>query len=318
MRQDAIEFEIFIARVLRLLEGTNATVVWNEKVPDPNNPSQDRQIDIAVRKDGLFNIIECRHRKSKQDVKWIEELIGRRMSLNASSITAVSSSGFTKGAICKAHAYGVILSEINDVSEDFILNWTRGMDIVISFFRYESFKLNLFIGKNSRCHFDLGRLKSALLSGTYIHDFSPDNFDLNKFKEGNVRCVGFRLERDLNDAEIGGVSISAIHAEGEVYLETLALTMPSHLAYLNTGVDPDLSSVIIQKYNFGQTKVINNNNNIALYLDFSQFNLPPYWKFVAVEMNASRNLGEYFTLVSADTSYPIMFADDIDLTISNS
>ncbi|GGY86125.1 hypothetical protein GCM10011613_33970 [Cellvibrio zantedeschiae] len=318
MRQDATDFEIFIARVHHLLEGTNATVIWNEKIPDPNNPSQDRQIDIAVRKDGLFNIIECRHRKKKQDVNWIEELIGRRTSLNASSITAVSSSGFTKLAIIKARAHGVILSEIKNVPEEFILNWTRGMDIVLSFFRYESYKLKLFTDEKSIHIMDHNEFKQKLLAGTYIHDFSPDNFDLDKFKEENFKCVSFKFERELSGIDIGGVSINAVHVEGDVYLETLALTMPSHLAYIEPDTDLNTSCVIIQKFNFGDTKIINSNNNIVLYLDLSKFNTPPYWKFSAFEMNAHRNNGEYFTLRNAEIPIPIMFADDVDLTILSS
>jgi hypothetical protein len=39
-------------------------------------------------------MVECRQHQSPQDVQWIEELIGRRVSLPADSAIAVSSSGF--------------------------------------------------------------------------------------------------------------------------------------------------------------------------------------------------------------------------------
>jgi len=46
------EFEIMISRTHKLLEGDDATVDWNERIPDPDNPKQGRQIDVLVRKDG--------------------------------------------------------------------------------------------------------------------------------------------------------------------------------------------------------------------------------------------------------------------------
>ena len=54
--------------------------------------------------------------KKKQDVKWIEELIGRKQSLRADSVIAVSSAGFTDGAILKAKAFGICFKR-SDVAD---------------------------------------------------------------------------------------------------------------------------------------------------------------------------------------------------------
>ena len=72
---------------------------WNDRIPDPDNPNQPRQIDITVIWDNELTIIECRIHNRKQDVNWIEELMGRRVSLKADAVIAVSASGFTDGAI---------------------------------------------------------------------------------------------------------------------------------------------------------------------------------------------------------------------------
>ena len=316
MGNNSVDFEIFIAQVHKLLEGTNATVTWNEKIPDPNNPSQDRQIDITVRKNELFNIIECRHRKNKQDVNWIEELIGRRMSLNASSITGVSSSGFTKGAINKARAYGIILSEIKNVPAEFIINWTRGMHIKLYFLRFDSYKLKLFIDKGLTNKLDDNEVKRELLARSYIHDLSPSGLDFPEIKEEKYESVKFKYSGEPTGINIDGILIKSFIAEGEAYLETISLSMPSHLAYIDPGASVDTSCVIIQNFNFGKTRIINDNNNIALYLDLSQFNVPSYWKFSGVEMKAHSNSDEYFSLLNAEIPIPVMFADDVDLTIS--
>jgi hypothetical protein len=64
-------------------------VTWNDHLPDPDNPFQARQIDISIRKDRRLTIVECRHHKCRQDVQWVEELLGRRMSLGADALIAV-------------------------------------------------------------------------------------------------------------------------------------------------------------------------------------------------------------------------------------
>ena len=64
MSKKSDEFEFMIARIHEILESENANVEWNDKVPDPDNPSQLRQIDVSVRNGRMFNIIECRDRKS--------------------------------------------------------------------------------------------------------------------------------------------------------------------------------------------------------------------------------------------------------------
>ena len=144
MSKASDEFEILISRIHELLEGDDAIVEWNERIPDPDNPKQERQVDVLVRKDGLINLIECRLHKKPQDVKWIEELIGRRLSLEANAIVAVSASGFTSGAIKKAKKYGVILKDVNELTDEEICSWSRSIEISFFYYRYEDFKLSFF------------------------------------------------------------------------------------------------------------------------------------------------------------------------------
>src|SRR5206468_1211682 len=96
------KFEQQISRIHQLIEQAGSEVTWNDDLPDPDNPSQPRQIDVTIRRDGKLTLVECRIHRERQDVKWIEELIGRRVSLHADAVIAVSFSGFTKGAILKA------------------------------------------------------------------------------------------------------------------------------------------------------------------------------------------------------------------------
>lgn len=116
-------FEQQIHRLHELVDGTDAEVTWNDRIPDPDNPKQPRQIDITIRRGDALTIVECRIHQERQDVKWIEELIGRRISLQAASVIAVSASGFTEGAIKKAQAHGIFLRDLEQLTPAEIEQW---------------------------------------------------------------------------------------------------------------------------------------------------------------------------------------------------
>lgn len=87
MTEEPDNFEKQIARIHSLLEQPGSEVTWNDRIVDPDNPSQMRQIDITVRRDSSLTLIECRLHSDPQDVQWIEELIGRRTSLKADIVS---------------------------------------------------------------------------------------------------------------------------------------------------------------------------------------------------------------------------------------
>jgi hypothetical protein len=55
-------FEQQIHRIHELLDGTGAEVTWDDHIPDPNNPSQQRQRDVTIIRDGKLTLVECRDR----------------------------------------------------------------------------------------------------------------------------------------------------------------------------------------------------------------------------------------------------------------
>ena len=52
MTLKAEKFEKQIKRIHDALVQDHAEVKWNDKIPDPDNPKQLRQIDITVKKNG--------------------------------------------------------------------------------------------------------------------------------------------------------------------------------------------------------------------------------------------------------------------------
>lgn len=135
------KFERLITRIHELIEKPGTKVAWNEHIPDPDNPSRQRQVDITLRDSESVTHVECRIHKEKQDVKWIEELIGRRASLKADTIIAVSASGFTKGAIAKAEAHGVVLRDLLSLTEKEIKDWGKKTTVWIKYYEYQEVKI---------------------------------------------------------------------------------------------------------------------------------------------------------------------------------
>ena len=64
---------------------------------------QRREVDVALFLETdagrLFYAIECRDRKARQDLLWIEQLATKRHDIGADHIAAVARDGFTKPAV---------------------------------------------------------------------------------------------------------------------------------------------------------------------------------------------------------------------------
>lgn len=140
------EFERQVARIVWTLEATGATVKWNDRIPDPDNPRQRRQIDVTVKRESSLTIVECRLHSEPQNVKWIEELVGRRLSLGADSVIAVSSSGFTNGAKLKAERFGIFLRTLTEVSDDEVRSWGARTEVLLWYVKFSDLRLYAVAG----------------------------------------------------------------------------------------------------------------------------------------------------------------------------
>lgn len=138
------QFEQRVSRIHRLLEADGCVVTWNDRIPDPDNPDQQRQVDILIKRGDQTVHVECRSHKSPQDVKWIEELIGRRLSLEADQVIAATDSGFTEGAKRKAHRHGILLRDLHMVADAEVASWGKRTELEFCYYRlsHVQFQLN--------------------------------------------------------------------------------------------------------------------------------------------------------------------------------
>jgi hypothetical protein len=79
-----------------------------------------REVDIAIRttvgSTRVLIVAECRDRNRPEDVRWIEELASKAVSVGAAKVIAISGSGFTAPACEKAQRLGVEVRELRDLT----------------------------------------------------------------------------------------------------------------------------------------------------------------------------------------------------------
>lgn len=133
MRRDEPEwraFERLVARIERDASPLGLTVVSPDRIRC-RITGRLREVDASIRDraGALTTTIECRKRRGRQDVIWIEQLVTKRDLLGAQRTIAVSASGFSEAARAIAQAHGIVLKEMHDLSVA-DLNPATGLDVV--------------------------------------------------------------------------------------------------------------------------------------------------------------------------------------------
>lgn len=111
--------------------------IKNRKIILDDSGNQIAELDIEV--SGKFGsteinwLIECRDRPSEGAVPvgWIEQLVGRRDRLKLDKVTAVSTTGFSPGAIDFAANKGIELRSVQEIQKDDIFDWFRVENMVV-------------------------------------------------------------------------------------------------------------------------------------------------------------------------------------------
>ncbi len=269
-------FEALIHRILAVSEGGSALVERDVRVPDPDSPEDERQVDIRISKGGLTTFVECRDRMRPQHVQWIEDLIGRRQSLKCDLIIGVSSSGFTRLAKKKAESHGILLRRVSNISDREIREWGAKVRLDLRFVTFRQFDLAIapsFVAPSDVSRYlerikTSGELAGALhaeLAKVFGKNNAPDEFEMKaRIRFGQVAevtdgCEGF-------DAAIfarGRVgSLQRQLAAAKVYSAENELTQKAGIAnyFAFTEGAGDLVSVA---------------SSYHWHLDLSSFRLPP-------------------------------------------
>ncbi len=94
--------------------------------------------------------IECRDRKKIEDSMWIEQLATKKEDLELDYIIATTTKSFTKNAIKKAAAHGVIIERAENFNENSIENLSKDLHLDLFFLKFEFIKL--FFKRNNNIY----------------------------------------------------------------------------------------------------------------------------------------------------------------------
>jgi hypothetical protein len=283
-------FEQRIHRIHELLEGSDAVVTWNDRVPDPDNPDQARQIDVTVKRGEHITLIECRIHRARQNVKWIEELIGRRTSLQAHSVVAVSASGFTRGAEQKAARHGVALRDLREWTDEQVLAWGQSIAITLICYQYSDLAFTLWIDDDSS--FDpvafkqeFPRDSACLTAINQAAKFLTDDA-LMMTEERVGHTVPFRVViAPEQTVRIAGGNVRLLQVQGEAQAVAIPIACPRVEAYGSPSPeDPD---AVIERFRLGETSVVHDGESLGILLDISALELPPLCQFRGLRTSGS-------------------------------
>jgi hypothetical protein len=277
-------FEQQIHRVYEFLEGSGVQVTWDDRIPDPDNPSQPRQIDITIERDGKLTLVECRHHRSRQNVKWIEEMMGRRVSLKADSAIAVSSSGFTSGALNKAKEHGIVTRDLRKLTEREILGWGRRIALTLYFYEYSELELSLYLECQRIPTLDMAVFQSEVATHSVMQSLfnaaAQQLGTMNPLKVQNAgQTVEFNLLIELPGFGLCGQLVRQVRFRGKAALIAQDVVSPAVFAYGNPDDDPARREIKVENFSLGRTSIIHDAERISIFLDVSQVEVGPCWQF---------------------------------------
>jgi hypothetical protein len=241
------------------------------------------------------------------------------MQGSTSAIIAVSSSGFTSGAIKKSAKYGIILQDMHSLSDEEIQSWSKSAEVSILFYRYDNFRLSLFFNINDASTIDKDQLQNELLN---YHDFRSlftAHLELLDSKKlivihNRKKNVKFRVNFKIEGFTLCGFRVLEIQSEGRAFLEEIKLNVPEVLAYGAPLVETSERNVFIQKFNLGETRIIHHDGHISISLDLSKIEIPPYWQFGFVNVSCDQeNYHDSFEVIHPEKM--MMKLDKLNLAI---
>jgi hypothetical protein len=299
-------FEKFVHRIHELVETPDSQVVWNDHVPDPDNPKQPRQIDVAIRRDGRLTLVECRLHSTRQGVKWIEELIGRRVSLQASEVVAVSDAGFTIGAVRKAKRFGVLLRDLESLTDAEISAWGRSHNVFLYFYTFDRLHVTLVldlpeitpadgdaVAKAFKVSKDAAAICNAVVGTLDAEQWLP------KRLLDQPQTFEYGLQRP--DFHLAGVAVSSVKTSGSVRLVERQIECGAVRAYGPPEAQALSRDVVVEKFNLGETGLVQHAEATSFVVDVTAIQMPPLsqLRFVRLAGEVETDLAS-FELIGAD------------------
>ncbi len=272
-------FEQQIERIHRLLDGIDAKITWDDRIPDPDNPNQSRQIDISIKRENTLTLVECRARQKPQDVMWIEELYGRCVSLKADLIIGVSNSGFTEGAEKKAERLGVILREFKTLSPQEVTQWGKTTSLELIFIKFRKVIMICKMPANYSPN-DQAVFINKLYEKTSANELLRTLINENKNIFQTEKYVSFRAKINFQNIMVNGTQPLAINLQGEMKTHRVKANKPIVSVYQTPGSDDGSWQAKVEQFNNEQSQIIKQDGPSHMFFDFRSIEVPKNHIFV--------------------------------------
>jgi hypothetical protein len=283
MSEASTDLEQRVERIHQLLDGKNAKVAWNDRIPDPDNPSQLRQIDVTIRRDGKLTLVECRLHKSPQDVTWIEELIGRKASLKASAVIAVSSSGFTEGASRKARAHGIVLRDLQSLSDEEIRAWGHARQVQLRYLEFKQAALRFGLPILPAKPYLVTREDGSPMSDWRgVFEAAKQRLSTEAILDGGKSTpahVELRTRFKVNGVLAHSAYFSAI-----VRRVKRKVSLTSLVAYKDPGSPNASSEATVGLLDLGKSEIVEDGNRFLVAFDVSELKVPRDCLFESMDL----------------------------------
>ena len=217
-------------------------------------------------------------------MQWIEELIGRRQSLQANKVIAVSSSGFTSGAVAKANNHDIITRDLRDLTDDEVKNWGRSIALTLYFFAYSDIHLTIAVHAASLQRLQMDGLEAELAKTPALVSIFNAAAELVGQRlipavehQGLTVTFGGRLV--LEDFRLCGESVIDVQIEGKARLVSQKVHAPTVSAY-GSPTEPQANrEAIIERFLLGETSIVHDGHRISTFIDISHVKMPSLHQF---------------------------------------
>ena len=222
------------------------------------------------------------------------------MSLAADTVIAVSSSGFTVGALKKAKRYGVIPRDLQRLTDAEIAAWGRQVALTLYFYQYSNLDDSLLFEFSS---IDPARAKLELERHPAIQSLfaaaAKKLGEINLLADENAgRTVEFALRLQFQGFSLCGERVVEVEFRGSAGLTSREIVSPVVLGYGEPGQGDGNREVLIELFPLGRTCITHDSNRISKLLDVSKLEMPPFCQFrffrVSSECETDHQAVEFF------------------------
>jgi hypothetical protein len=199
-------------------------------------------------------------------------------------MVAVSSSGFTDGALKKAARYGIIARDLRALTDIEIQSWGQQISLTLYFYQYSDLKISLYFAPESIPNLS----SSALYSEIQLHPIFQSFFNAAAQKLDDLKLiatesvdqpVSFKLRLEPIGLQLCGETVIEAGFTGRAYLTSKDIAASTVFAYGQPSADFHSREATIEAFQLATTNIIHHDTKISTFLDISGLEMPPFCQF---------------------------------------